>query len=335
LGNSGNKNRKGEGMRVYRVSNKTKITHGFNWLTDEAKEIFRELFDDFSRDIANLIKRSHEIQDNLADEEYITKKLVERINQYKKRRKWRNIQKEFKRNGLKVNLKARSNEKSSESKIGADLGIVLKVDGNDFKMEKAILVQAKKAYVDGQEVVYKELFKELNRDGQKVIKGVEQAEKMLKITPASFFFLYNSSEILNLNNYKESIIKHFLKIKEVNKMIICKVKIKEGIYLAVPVEQNQIIEFGDKKTLESYIGIFVLPAIQIASIKNNKNKILGSLETLLPYCVCFSDFMVDYFLSCFVGDKRKGVLEKAGAMGAEKAGTRYTMEIKVSIERIG
>jgi hypothetical protein len=196
------------------------------------------------------------------------------------------------------------------------LGIVLKVDGNDFKMEKAILVQAKKAYVDGQKVVYKELFKELNRDGQKVIKGVEQAEKMLKITPASFFFLYNSSEILNLNNYKESIINHFLNIS--------KVKIKEVIYLAVPVNQ-----------LESYIGILVLPAIQIASIKNNKNKILGSLETLLPYCVCFSDFMVDYFLSCFVGDKRKGVLEKAGAMGAEKAGTRYTMEIKVSIERIG
>jgi hypothetical protein len=69
-------------MRVYRVSNKTKITHGFNWLTDEAKEIFRELFDDFSRDIANLIKRSHEIQDNLAVEDYITGKLVERINQY-------------------------------------------------------------------------------------------------------------------------------------------------------------------------------------------------------------------------------------------------------------
>jgi hypothetical protein len=294
LGNSGNKNRKGESMRVYRVSNKTKITHGFNWLTDEAKEIFRELFDDFSRDIANFIKRSHEIQDNLAYEDYITGKLVERINQYKKRRKWRNIQKEFKRNGLKVDLKARINRRLPESKIGADLGIVLKVDGNDFKMEKAILVQAKKAYVDGQKVVYKELFKELNRDGQKVIKGVKQAEKMLKITPASFFFLYNSSEILNLNNYEESIIKHL-----------------------------------------SYIGILVLPAIQIASIKNNKNKILGSLETLLPYCVCFSDFMVDYFLSCFVGDKRKGVLEKAGAMGAEKAGTRYTMEIKVSIERIG
>jgi hypothetical protein len=87
--------------------------------------------------------------------------------------------------------------------------------------------------------------------------------------------------------------------------------------------------------LEQCVGILVLPAIQIASIKNNKIKIKGNLETLLPYCVCFSDFMVDYFLSCFVGDKRKGVLEKAGAMGAEKAETRYTMEIKVSIERIG
>ena len=98
---------------------------------------------------------------------------------------------------------------------------------------------------------------------------------------------------------------------------------------------DQLAENDDRKTLEQCIGILVLPAIQIASIKNNKNKILGSLETLLPYCVSFSDFMVDYFLSCFVGDKREEVLEKAGARGAEKAGTRYTMEIKVSIERIG
>jgi hypothetical protein len=304
-------------MRVYRFS-KTKITHGFNWLTDEAKEIFRELFDDISREIAKFIKRSDEDQHNIANEEGITHELIRKINFYddEEKQKWRDIQEKFKEIGLNVNLKGNRNEKSPEGKIGSDLGIVLKVDGNDFKMEKAILVQAKKAYVDGQEVVYKELFKELNRDAQKVIKGVEQAEKMLKITPASFFFLYNSSEILNLNNYKESIINHFLNIS--------KVKIKEVIYLAVPVNQ-----------LESYIGIFVLPAIQIASIKNNKNKILGSLETLLPYCVCFSNFMVDYFLSCFVGDKREEVLEKAGARGAEKAGTRNTMEIKVSIERIG
>jgi hypothetical protein len=81
-------------MRVYRVSNKTKITHGFNWLTDEAKEIFRELFDDFSRDIANFIKRSHEIQDNLADEEYITGKLVEKINLYDEKSKNGGIYKE-------------------------------------------------------------------------------------------------------------------------------------------------------------------------------------------------------------------------------------------------
>jgi len=213
------------------------------------------------------------------------------------------------------------------------LGIVLKVDGNDFKMEKAILVQAKKAYVDGQEVVYKELFKELNRDGQKVIKGVEQAENMLKITPASFFFLYNSSEILNLNNYKESIKKRFQKIKMDVNININEISLSSSIIGSSITDQ--LAENDDGETLEQCIGILVLPAIQIASIKNNKNKILGSLETLLPYCVCFSDFMVDYFLSCFVGDKREEVLEKAGARGAEKAETRYTMEIKVSIERIG
>jgi hypothetical protein len=68
-----------------RVSNKTKITHGFNWLTYEARENFRKLFDDISREIADFIKRSHEIQDNLAGEEYITGKLVERINQKKEK----------------------------------------------------------------------------------------------------------------------------------------------------------------------------------------------------------------------------------------------------------
>ena len=213
------------------------------------------------------------------------------------------------------------------------MGIVLKVDGNDFEMEKAILVQAKKAYVDGQEVVYKELFKELNRDGQKVIKGVEQAENMLKITPASFFFLYNSSEILELNNYKESIKKRFQKIKMDVNININEISLSSSIIGSSITDQ--LAENDDGETLEQCIGILVLPAIQIASIKNNKNKILGSLETLLPYCVCFSDFMVDYFLSCFVGDKREEVLEKAGARGAEKAGTRNTMEIKVSIERIG
>jgi hypothetical protein len=145
--------------------------------------------------IAKFIKRSYENQDNLAGEDYITGKLVEKINLYDvEEQKWKDIQGKFKEIGLDVNLKGSLNGKSSEGKIGADLGIVLKVDGNDFEMEKAILVQAKKAYVDGQEVVYKELFKM----DQGVIKGVEQAKKMLMITPASFFFLYNSSEILNL-----------------------------------------------------------------------------------------------------------------------------------------
>ena len=110
-----------------RVSNETKITHGFNWLTDKAREIFRELFDHISWGIADFIKRSHEKQDNLAGEEYITGKLVEKINLYdEKEQKWRDIQEKFKEIGLNVNLKGNLNEKSSEGKIGADFGYCFK-----------------------------------------------------------------------------------------------------------------------------------------------------------------------------------------------------------------
>jgi hypothetical protein len=65
--------------------------------------------------------------------------------------------------------------------LGLDLGIRAIIETPGYVPQKAILVQCKRMYGVGSSGQFPEL----------PSRGEEQAEKMLKVTPASFFFLFN------------------------------------------------------------------------------------------------------------------------------------------------
>ncbi len=315
----------------------------YNWLTDRAKEIFKEYFDEISENVADTLMKSSEYYDNVGDEPYVTGKLIEAINEYNKEHL--NLSERLREaTGLYINVKAWKNEKIPESKIGADLGIVLNVDGKDYQVQKVIIVQSKKGFYERGRISYRELIRK--KKGR--IKGVKQAKKMLKITPAAFFFLYNSSDILELDLYRLLLQDHFYKSKnivskELLENFLCNIEDlfhfsrinKEWrkypfSFLPFPIFPSQYFQekFWERKR-KSYAGILVLPATKISSIKKNLD---GTLETLLPSCINFTDFMVDFFLTCFVGDQRKRVIEKAGAHKEfVRAITRYTIEMSASL----
>lgn len=249
-------------------------------LHSEVRKGFRKYFEEISQKIAETISKSEQKQDNLADENYLTGKIIEIINDYDKT--W--LQDKVKEiTGLYLNIYARRNNVKEENQIGADLGIVLSISGDNIEVNKAILVQAKKAKWNGDYISYLELRK----------RGREQAVKMLKITPASFFL------------WK-------------------KIASKYGIFPFFPFFPYGF--FSPRIVCGWYAGIIVLPATEIKAIK----KLTAvNLESFLPGCISFADFMVDYFLTCYVGDSRISILEKAGYNSnlIDKIITRWTMFI--------
>jgi hypothetical protein len=295
------------------------------WLNSEAREKFRRFFEKLSEEISKTISKSESRGDNVADEDYLTGKIIEIINNSDQEELRKEIRELL---GLYVNIYARKNEGINENKIGADLGIILNVTGDNIEIEKAILVQAKKAKKNNNYISYPEL--KLKK------RGKDQAQKMLCITPASFFFLYNPEDICENKEYKKLLNEHYFRIflktikEEYLDYKLWKIFISRyDDFLFFPFFRFSPHPFFPiRRVCGWYAGIMVLPATNITAIKDLKNV---NLEDFLPDCVCFADFMVDYFLSCYVGDTRKEVLIKAGINPdlKDQIITRGTVEIKV------
>jgi hypothetical protein len=306
------------------------------WLNSEAREKFRRFFEKLSEEISKTISKSESRGDNVADEDYLTGKIIEIINNSDQEELRKEIRELL---GLYVNIYARKNEGINENKIGADLGIILNVTGDNIEIKKAILVQAKKAKKNNNYISYPELKK----------RGKDQAQKMLRITPASFFFLYNPEDICKDDKYKLLLQDHSfrtsfktIKKEDLDEVIHLYKHYRRELYylwkelislndafLFFPFSPHPF--FPIRRVCGWYAGIMVLPATNITAIKDLKNV---NLEDFLPDCVCFADFMVDYFLSCYVGDTRKRVLIKAGINPdlKDQIITRGTVEIKVRKE---
>lgn len=290
--------------------------------------------------MADTLKTSSDFNDNIADEIYITKKLIEEINNYNN--KSSNLFKRLQEaTGLYINIRGWENKKAHEKKVGSDLGIVLNILGYNYQVQKAIIVQSKKGFYEKGRILYKELIKK--ERGK--IKGIKQAKKMLEITPSSFFFLYNNSDFQGLDIYEPILQQHFFKSKKIfsEKLLKDKDLYLDDIFrflfrnkkipidiFSFPIITGQYLKDRMwEQERKSYSGIFVLPASKIGSIKENLD---GTLETLLPSSLCFADFMVDLFLPCFVGDCREDVIKKSGAKQEFfNAITRYTIEMKASL----
>jgi hypothetical protein len=176
-----------------------------------------------------------------------------------------------------------------ENQSGADIGVRVFIQTPRFSITKGALFQCKRMYGT---LPRKRSYKEIEG------RGEEQAEKMLRVTPASFFLLFNSGdprELLTLAG------------QPVTACCPSMCKLLQG---ACPWPCDCILT-GGSSTFD--MGIAVLPATRIYAAsreaRQRGGKISTAVDHILPGSLPFGVFMVDLLASCFVGDIREDVVQ--------------------------
>jgi hypothetical protein len=172
-----------------------------------------------------------------------------------------------------------------ETEVGADVGIVLDIRMNDLSLKKAILLQAKKLAIRGNEPEYRDL---LTRHARM------QSKKMLAATPASFFMLYNP---LPFEPANEGV--NFIEFPEAHRTRV-------NLF---PPEIRQ--------------GIMILPAITQQGLK-----VKPGFQTISRFSLPFTNFMLDDFIQCKVGDGGSKAIRIASSE-EEKFPVRHTIKLVV------
>ena len=292
----------------------------YQWLDDDALNLLREYFDKISEEIAERISRQQNVREDTLSDDF-----VDIIN-----KSFGNLLP-----GLHFSISAKSNTSGvDEKKTGIDLGIILSsVFGHSY-LNKAIFIQSKKSVYNSGRLHYPEIERKEGRE----MKGCKQAKSMLAISPSSFFFLFNSSEIIQSTHYNSLLKKHFNNTRR--NSYYSQVAdppfdelFKSFPYFPLSPLSDSIIkrEIWAKKG-KSYIGILVSSAHAIATFSNSS----VCLEDVLPFSITLSDFMLYYFLTCFVGDSRLSILRKAGWEEDDKKHstiTRKTIFMKFYFDR--
>lgn len=126
----------------------------------------------------------------ISEEEHITSQLASKITDvFFEDIKQSLVRKRIGKVNFEVKIYKAKGPKSEEKDIGADIGGVVEIDFPDYQVKKAYLAQAKLCkirqgkYSSGEFVCQDP-------------KLQEQCEKMLKITPDSFVFLYSTKGVL-------------------------------------------------------------------------------------------------------------------------------------------
>jgi len=159
--------------------------------------------------------------------------------------------------GVKIKLECEESG-SAENELGCDIGMCLTVQSKGLNNRRAILLQAKRLHPNPDN------FSSSSRYGDLLEShGIEQARKMLAITPCSYFLLYNPSDLHN--------------------------------YLKPYSDEIQIKTSLDYST----DGICILPA----SVMEGMNRSLWqNVVDLHPFTCSFVKFMVDDFIQGKLGD---------------------------------
>lgn len=159
--------------------------------------------------------------------------------------------------GVKIKLECEESG-SAEKKLGCDIGMCLTVESKGLNNRRAILLQAKRLHP------HPDNFSSSSRYGDLFEShGIEQARKMLAITPCSYFLLYNPSDLHN--------------------------------YLKPYGDEIQINTSLDYST----DGICILPA----SVMEGMNRLRWqNVVDLHPFTCSFVKFMVDDFIQGKLGD---------------------------------
>jgi len=183
-----------------------------------------------------------------------------------------------------------TNVAGEERQYGADFGVRLHIESPNYNISKGVLFQCKRMY--GPEA--SPTFDELRG------RGEEQARKMLSVTPASFFLLFNGVPAETVARW---------------------IKPPAGLYpfyrefgpFPFPWREFwRYIELRDPPFSLWNTGVMVLPASRVYA----ESRVCQHRGSLLPLeaehwiagSLPLGVFMADAFGSCFVGDVRDSVL---------------------------
>ena len=187
-------------------------------------------------------------------------------------------------NGLHIEVEGRVMNIPEEAEFGADLGVVLQLQTDELTVEKATLLQAKRLSLSGDNAGYNDLLTPHAR---------RQARRMLRVTPASFFILYNP-------------------------------------FAGRPVKDREFAEEFPHRTRVNFlhpdvrVGIMVLPVMTQIGLG-----VPSSVERVTPYTLPFTNFFVDDFLQCKVGDGRRRTIQIASGRN-ERFPVRRSVTLSLS-----
>ena len=190
---------------------------------------------------------------------------------------------------VQITFKTHKAPQGEENAFGLDLGIRVSIETPGYSAQKAILVQCKRMFGMGAQGV----FKKLRGDGEK------QARDMLSITPASFFFLFNSGDTDDLLQMMRSPHPLFAwRLERVHRL-------------------SRDVAETERRRPWSYFdpGVTVLPAARVLAMSDGakvagKGFPIGAADVLAA-SVSLGEFIAGLFAPCLVGDMRLPLLQLA------------------------
>lgn len=191
---------------------------------------------------------------------------------------------------------------SEESRFGADFGVRLHLEADGFNLTKGLLFQCKRMYGNAPRATYEAL----RGDGE------AQAAKMLAVTPASFFLLFNGVRL---------------------EIVASWIKTPACLYPFDEILSPWSLNWRFRNSIEQFRmwnpGVTVLPASRVyaeSRVARIASKSLSvDAEHWARASIPLGIFMADFFGSCFVGDVRESILRLVtppklrdlGAIGVE------------------
>ncbi len=178
---------------------------------------------------------------------------------------------------IRIEFSTEKAPQGEENAFGLDLGIRIIIETPGYLAHKAILVQCKRMFGSGRTAS----FAKLREDGEK------QARDMLSVSPASFFFLFNSGA-------PDALLRMMMLLP--------------AVLLWTPDGPWSCAPYLDP-------GVSVLPATRVLAMsdaaKAAGTKMPISAPEVLAGSVPLGHFIVGLFGPCMVGDPRLPVLQLA------------------------
>jgi len=271
------------------------------WLSDSTVKNVKSIFDDVAQKVGERIDRQSDVSETT-----LTENLIDTVNEIAS-------QEPIVDEESQARLRVRAAKNKYEGEMGADLGVILDVNFHKHIFQKAILVQSKRVFNKGKRWEYTELRR----------RGKKQANDMLRITPASFFFLYNPIRLLKDGVCGPALRERWIKLRMVEEF-----NDWHPIFILHP---HLFVEMPwNSEHQEAFASILVVSANLISSWGKGPP---GEVTDLIPSAIGLTDFIGRLFLPSFVGDPRPQTIESAqGVWKRGRLPARNLIQFRVTEE---